>query len=50
MYAALFQREALLQALRERGVDLNAAGPAGQQRGKPGARRDPLPLIPQQLL
>jgi hypothetical protein len=29
MYAALFQREALLQALRERGADLNAADPLG---------------------
>jgi len=29
MYAALFQREALLQALRERGADLNAAAPLG---------------------
>ena len=47
MYAALFQREASLQVLRERGANLNAAGPAGQQRGKPGARGYPLPLIPQ---
>lgn len=29
MYAALFQREALLEALRERGADLNAVDPAG---------------------
>jgi len=29
MYAALFQREALLQALRERGADLTAADPLG---------------------
>lgn len=29
MYAALFQREALLEALRERGADLNAADPLG---------------------
>ncbi|MFI8742222.1 ankyrin repeat domain-containing protein [Stutzerimonas zhaodongensis] len=31
MYAALFQRDALLQALRERGADLEASDPMGNK-------------------
>lgn len=31
MYAALFQREALLEALRERGADLEASDPLGNR-------------------
>jgi ankyrin repeat protein len=31
MYAALFQRGALLQALRERGADLGASDPMGSK-------------------